>query len=116
MAWSSETVPYCEWNERHVWNAKGKVEARYYLERKDGGVDLAVVGRVKSSSKRMSFRYASKENHSVLKKLGSVEDVKGWLDSIVSGNFSQSRFFRLLLLLSHVVFSRFVLVGVLFGF
>ncbi|CAG7904098.1 unnamed protein product [Brassica rapa] len=85
MAWSSETVPYCGWNERHVRNAKGKVEARYYLERKDGGVDLAVVGRVKSSSKRMSFRYALKENHSVLKKLGSVEDVKGWLDSIVSG-------------------------------
>ncbi|CAN7053549.1 unnamed protein product [Brassica rapa subsp. trilocularis] len=85
MAWSSETVPYCGWNERHVRNAKGKVEARYYLERKDGGVDLAVVGRVKSSSKRMSFRYALEKNHSVLKKLGSVEDVKGWLDSIVSG-------------------------------
>ncbi|CAN6934252.1 unnamed protein product [Brassica oleracea] len=85
MAWWSETMSYCGWNERHVRNAKGKVEARYYLERKDGGVDLAVVGRVKSSSKRMSFRYALKKNHSVLKKLGSVEDVKGWLDSIVSG-------------------------------
>lgn len=84
-------MSYCGWNERHVRNAKGKVEARYYLERKDGGVDLAVVGRVKSSSKRMSFRYALKKNHSVLKKLGSVEDVKGWLDSIVSGNFSQSQ-------------------------
>ncbi|CDY38603.1 BnaC06g30260D [Brassica napus] len=88
MAWWSETMSYCGWNERHVRNAKGKVEARYYLERKDGGVDLAVVGRVKSSSKRMSFRYALMKNHSVLKKLGSlgsVEDVKGWLDSIVSG-------------------------------
>ena len=95
-------MSYCGWNERHVRNAKGKVEARYYLERKDGGVDLAVVGRVKSSSKRMSFRYALMKNHSVLKKLGSVEDsvlkklgsvedVKGWLDSIVSGNFSQSQ-------------------------
>ncbi|KAJ4874583.1 agenet domain-containing protein / bromo-adjacent homology (BAH) domain-containing protein [Raphanus sativus] len=90
MAWpSSETMPYRGWSERHVRNAKGKIEARYYLERRDGGgVDLAVVGRLKSSSsssKRMSFRYASKRNRSVLKKLGSVEDVKDWLDSIVSG-------------------------------
>ncbi|CAH8358858.1 unnamed protein product [Eruca vesicaria subsp. sativa] len=85
MAWSSETPSYCGWNERRVKNGKGKIEFRYYLERKDGCVDLAVVGRLKSDSKRMSFRYALKKNRSLLKKLSSVEDVKGWLDSIVSG-------------------------------
>ncbi|KAG2322624.1 hypothetical protein Bca52824_015837 [Brassica carinata] len=55
MAWSSETMSYCGWNERHVRNAKGKTEVRYYLERRDGCADLAVVGRLKgsSSSKRM---------------------------------------------------------------
>ncbi|EOA33746.1 hypothetical protein CARUB_v10019941mg [Capsella rubella] len=84
MAWSSETPAYCGWNELHVKNGKGKVEVHYYLERKDGIADLAVVGRVKSS-KRMSFRYALKKNRSVLKKLNSKEDVANWLDSIVSG-------------------------------
>ncbi|XP_010511864.2 PREDICTED: uncharacterized protein LOC104787905 isoform X2 [Camelina sativa] len=84
MAWSSETPSYCGWNELHVKNGKGKVEVHYYLERKDGIADLAVVGRVKSS-KRISFRYALKKNRSVLKKLNSKEDVSNWLDSIVSG-------------------------------
>lgn len=91
MAWSSETPSYCGWNELHVKNARGKNEVHYYLERKDGIADLAIVGRVKNS-KRMSFRYALKKNRSVLKKLKSKEDVANWLDSIVSGNFSQSLF------------------------
>ncbi|KAG2322216.1 hypothetical protein Bca52824_015429 [Brassica carinata] len=88
MAWSSETPSYCGWNELNVKNARGKMEVHYYLERKDGCADLAVVGRLKSSSKRMSFRYALKKNRSVLKKLSSLEDVKDWLDSIVSGEIS----------------------------
>ncbi|CAA7045864.1 unnamed protein product [Microthlaspi erraticum] len=84
MAWSTETPSYCGWNELHVKNARGKMEVHYYLERKDGCADLAVVGRVKNS-KSMSFRYALKKNRSVLKKLDSVEDVADWLNSIVSG-------------------------------
>uniref|UniRef100_A0A1J3JN20 BAH domain-containing protein n=1 Tax=Noccaea caerulescens TaxID=107243 RepID=A0A1J3JN20_NOCCA len=84
MAWSTETPSYCGWNELHVKNAKGKMEVHYYLERKDGCADLAVVGRVKNS-KPMFFRYALKKNRSVLKKLNSVEDVADWLNSIVSG-------------------------------
>jgi hypothetical protein len=87
MAWSSETPSYCGWNERHVKNTKEKMEVHYYLERKDGIADLAVIGRLKNS-KRMSFRYALKKNRSVLKKLNSKDDVALWLDSIVSGNFS----------------------------
>lgn len=87
MAWSTETPSYCGWNELHVKNAEGKMEVHYYLERKDGCADLAVVGRVKNS-RRMSFRYALKKNRSVLKKLNSVEDVADWLNSIVSGKFS----------------------------
>ncbi|KAG2253286.1 hypothetical protein Bca52824_083422 [Brassica carinata] len=101
MAWSSETPSYCGWNELNVKNARGKMEVHYYLERKDGCADLAVVGRLKSSSKRMSFRYALKKNRSVLKKLSSLEDVKDWLDSIVSGDFS-SIDFVLLMEISHV--------------
>ncbi|CDY07376.1 BnaA07g24550D [Brassica napus] len=85
MAWSSETPSYCGWNELNVKNAKGKTEVHYYLERRDGCADLAVVGRLRRASKGMSFRYALKMNRSVLKKLSSLEDVKGWLDSIVSG-------------------------------
>ncbi|AAD49985.1 Contains PF/01426 BAH (bromo-adjacent homology) domain. ESTs gb/N96349, gb/T42710, gb/H77084, gb/AA395147 and gb/AA605500 come from this gene [Arabidopsis thaliana] len=84
MAWSSETPSYCGWNERHVKNTKEKMEVHYYLERKDGIADLAVIGRLKNS-KRMSFRYALKKNRSVLKKLNSKDDVALWLDSIVSG-------------------------------
>lgn len=87
MAWSSETPSYCGWNELNVKNAKGKTEVHYYLERRDGCADLAVVGRLRRASKRMSFRYALKRNRSVLKKLSSLEDVKGWLDTIVSGDF-----------------------------
>lgn len=87
MAWSTETPSYCGWKELYVKNAKGKMEVHYYLERREGGVDLAVVGRLKNS-KRMSYRYALKKNRSVLKKLNSREDVADWLDSIVSGNFS----------------------------
>ncbi|WZZ06114.1 hypothetical protein YC2023_092035 [Brassica napus] len=90
MAWSSETPSYCGWNELNVKNAKGKTEVHYYLERRDGCADLAVVGRLRRASKGMSFRYALKMNRSVLKKLSSLEDVKGWLDSIVSGDFSLS--------------------------
>ncbi|KAL0664095.1 hypothetical protein Bca4012_100932 [Brassica carinata] len=85
MAWSSETPSYCGWNELNVKNAKGKTEVHYYLERRDGCADLAVVGRLGRASKRISFRYALKRNRSVLKNLSSLEDVKGWLDSIVSG-------------------------------
>ncbi|KAL1221867.1 Protein AGENET DOMAIN (AGD)-CONTAINING P1 [Cardamine amara subsp. amara] len=84
MAWSSETPSYCGWNELRVKNAKGKMEVHYYLERKDGCADLAVVGRLKND-KRMSFRFALKKNRSVLKKLNSREDVTNWLNSIVSG-------------------------------
>ena len=64
-------------------NTKEKMEVHYYLERKDGIADLAVIGRLKNS-KRMSFRYALKKNRSVLKKLNSKDDVALWLDSIVS--------------------------------
>ncbi|KFK41284.1 hypothetical protein AALP_AA2G109900 [Arabis alpina] len=84
MAWSSETASYCGWKEMYVKNVKGKMEVHYYLERKERGVDLAVVGRLKNS-KRMSYRYALKKNRSLLKKLNSRQDVTNWLDSIVSG-------------------------------
>ncbi|MFX5441866.1 hypothetical protein ABTD45_19820, partial [Acinetobacter baumannii] len=65
-------------------NAKGKMEVHYYLDRKDGCADLALVGRLKNS-KRMSYRFALKKNCSVFKKLNSQEDVTNWLNSIVSG-------------------------------
>ncbi|XP_010551277.1 PREDICTED: uncharacterized protein LOC104821945 [Tarenaya hassleriana] len=83
MAWPAETSSYCGWKEVHVRNEKGRKVVHYYLKRRDGTADLAVVGREKNS-RRMSYRYALETNGSVLFKLNTRGDVVDWLNSVVS--------------------------------
>ncbi|KAF8378463.1 hypothetical protein HHK36_029803 [Tetracentron sinense] len=82
-----------KWEEVLVSNDKGRREVHYYLKRRDGGSDLAVVGRERSL-RHMAYHYAlcnrslllSLAPSSSLLKLRSRRDVVDWLSSIVPGN------------------------------
>ncbi|XP_059282674.1 uncharacterized protein LOC132036366 isoform X1 [Lycium ferocissimum] len=72
---------HVSWSE--VWD-KGRREVHYYLKRRDGRSDLAVVGKDKSyhyAIKDLSLFFLS--NSSSLPKLRSRIDVIHWLNSIV---------------------------------
>ena len=92
-----EAPAYVKWKEAFVLSERGTKEVRYYLKRKDGGSDLVVVGKKKQSLIPLPYRYrvcneallspAYKAASSVL-NLKSRNQVVRWLDSIVSGDFS----------------------------
>ncbi|XP_010527529.1 PREDICTED: uncharacterized protein LOC104804864 [Tarenaya hassleriana] len=88
MAWPPETTSYFSWKEVHVTSDKGMKEVHYYLKRRDGGADLAVVGR-ENNSRHISYRYALKTNRSVLYKFNTRGDVVDWLNFVVSGVLPQ---------------------------
>ena len=82
---------YVRWEEVFVSADKGRREVHYYLRRRDGSSDLAVVGKEKSL-RHMSYHYAL-ANRSLfpaasLVKLKSRREVVDWLQSVVSGKFS----------------------------
>jgi hypothetical protein len=77
---------YMSWEEVYVSSDKGKREVHYYLKRRDGRSDLAVIGKEKSL-RHMSYHYAFETNpSSSFVKLKSRREVIDWLNSIVSGN------------------------------
>ncbi|XAR55830.1 DNA (cytosine-5-)-methyltransferase [Bertholletia excelsa] len=89
---SSEFV---RWEELYVSGDKGRREVHYYLERRDGTSDLAVVGKEKSM-RHVSYHYAIRDRSllsispsSSLSKLRSRKEVIDWLNSIVSDSSSQ---------------------------
>lgn len=84
---SQPTKPYVRWEEVFVSNNKGRKEIHYYLHRNDGGSDLAVIAKEKST-KHMSYRYAMR-NRSLIEfyaqeKLRSRAEVVEWLNSVIS--------------------------------
>ncbi|XP_043716387.1 uncharacterized protein LOC122664576 isoform X2 [Telopea speciosissima] len=90
MEKSAALALFVGWEEIFVTNDKGRKEVHYYLKRKDGGSDLAVVGKERRL-RHMSYYYALR-NRSVLLslapsssllKLRSRRDVVDWLSSVV---------------------------------
>ncbi|XVF43029.1 hypothetical protein PTKIN_Ptkin02bG0007700 [Pterospermum kingtungense] len=90
---SSSTAAYVSWEEVNVSGDKGRREVHYYLKRRDGVSDLAVIGKEKSS-RHMSYRFAIK-NRSLFfsttsfHKLKSRKEVVYWLDSVISDSSSR---------------------------
>ncbi|EEF33236.1 uncharacterized protein LOC8269692 [Ricinus communis] len=80
-------IGYVSWEEVNVSSDKGRREVHYYLKRKDGGLDLAVIGKERSL-RHMSYHYAAaiinNSPSTGLWKLKSRREVVDWLNSIVS--------------------------------
>lgn len=66
---------------------KGRREVRYFLKKKNGELDLALIGKEKSS-RHMSYHYAIRNSSfAPFFRLKSRREVVNWLDSIVQGQF-----------------------------
>ncbi|CAK8537253.1 unnamed protein product [Lathyrus sativus] len=75
---------YVSWEEVVVSMDKGGREVRYFLKKKGGGSDLALIGKEKSP-RHMSYHYAIRDSSlGPFVKLKSRRHVVDWLDSIVS--------------------------------
>lgn len=94
LASSSETTSsqdeqkrYVTWEEKFVSMDKGRREVRYFLKKKSGELDLALIGKEKSS-RHMSYHYAIRNSSfAPFFRLKSRREVVNWLDSIVQGQF-----------------------------
>lgn len=87
---------YVSWEEVFVSVDKGKREVRYYLKKRGGGSDLALIGKEKSS-RHMSYHYAIRNSSfGPFLKLKSRREVVDWMDSIVSGWFKKKYSFLIL--------------------
>ncbi|KAI3497896.1 hypothetical protein L2E82_13864 [Cichorium intybus] len=96
---------FVNWEEVSSTNQRGRREVRYYLKRRDGTSDLAVVGKekkpgyeTKMSSSSFRYRYAIRDKSlfpssdipfETSSKLRSRRQVIDWLSSLVTdGSFS----------------------------
>ncbi|XVE53314.1 hypothetical protein DITRI_Ditri02bG0194200 [Diplodiscus trichospermus] len=100
---SSSTAAYVSWEEVNVSCDKGRRKVHYYLKRRDGGSDLAVIGKEKSS-RYMSYHFVIKNrslffSSTSFYKLKSRREVVYWLNSVVSG----FDFIKIHLLVSRIV-------------
>lgn len=89
---SYSTAAYVSWDEVNVSSDKGRRVVHYYLKRRDGVSDLAVIGKEKSL-RHMSYHFAIKNrslffSSTSFYKLKSRREVVNWLNSVVSGNYS----------------------------
>ncbi|KAK6931488.1 Agenet-like domain [Dillenia turbinata] len=84
---SSSSNPFVNWEEFYVSSDRGRREIHYYLKKRDGISDLALIGRERSH-RHMFYDYNIKNRSlvSVLpsQKLKSRREVIDWLNSIVS--------------------------------
>ncbi|KAA8532719.1 hypothetical protein F0562_032752 [Nyssa sinensis] len=85
----STSSAFVRWEEVFVSSDKGRREVRYYLKRRDGTSDLAVIGKERSL-RHMSYHYAIRDRSllsispsSSLLKLRSRREVIDWLNSII---------------------------------
>lgn len=90
LAASSPALGFVGWEKVFLYGDGGRKKVHYYLKRRDGSSDLAVVGR-KRSSKHMAYDYdirnpslLSISPSSAVTKLRSLGEVVDWLNSIVS--------------------------------
>lgn len=85
-AYATTSLGFVRWDEVFVSSDKGRREVHYYLKRRDGSSDLAVVGKERSL-RHMSYHYAFRPRLPALQsiaKLKSRREVIDWLNSIVS--------------------------------
>ncbi|KAK1374578.1 BAH domain-containing protein [Heracleum sosnowskyi] len=86
-----EAPAYVKWKEAFVLSERGTKQVRYYLKRKDGSLDLAVVGTKKRSLVPLPYCY-NVCNKDLLKKCSFVFNLKSrtqvvqWLNSFISGS------------------------------
>ncbi|OMP06770.1 hypothetical protein COLO4_07905 [Corchorus olitorius] len=90
---SSSTAAYVSWDEVNVSTDKGRREVHYYLKRRDGISDLAVIGKEKSL-RHMSYHFAIKNrslffSNTPFYKLKTRREVVYWLESVVSDSSSR---------------------------
>ncbi|XP_022733539.1 uncharacterized protein LOC111287323 [Durio zibethinus] len=90
---SSSTVGYVSWEQVNVSTDRGRREVHYYLKRRDGVLDLAVIGKEKSL-RHMSYHFAIKNRSYFFSptsfyKLESRREVVCWLNSVVSDSSSR---------------------------
>ncbi|KAJ7943178.1 Bromo adjacent-like domain protein [Quillaja saponaria] len=90
---TSPSSEYVSWEEKFVVSDKGRKEVHFFLKRRDGSSDLAVIGKEKSL-RHLSYHYAiqiqalvSMRTSSMPLKLKSRSEVIDWLNSIVSDSF-----------------------------
>ncbi|XP_050223153.1 uncharacterized protein LOC126673185 isoform X2 [Mercurialis annua] len=76
---------YVSWEEVNGSSDKGRRVVRYYLKRKDGGLDLVIVGKERSL-RHMSYHFVFNRNlrSSSSFKLKSRREVLDWLIAVVS--------------------------------
>lgn len=86
---STNPSAFVRWEEVFVSSDRGRREVHYYLKRKDGSSDLAVIGKEKSL-RHMSYHYAIRNRSLIsiapsfsLVKLRSRREVIDWLNSLV---------------------------------
>ncbi|KAB1999851.1 hypothetical protein ES319_D12G189900v1 [Gossypium barbadense] len=90
---SYSTAAYVSWDEVNVSSDKGRRVVHYYLKRRDGVSDLAVIGKEKSL-RHMSYHFAIKNrslffSSTSFYKLKSRREVVNWLNSVVSDSSSR---------------------------
>jgi hypothetical protein len=83
------SLGYVSWEEVYVSSDRGRREVQYYLKRNDGGKDLAITGKEKSS-RHMSYYFEIRNRSNLFPLAPSLKpksrrEVIDWLDSIVSG-------------------------------
>ena len=88
---TTSSSEYVSWEEVLVSSDKGRREVHYFLKRRDGTTDLAVIGKEKSL-RHISYHYAIRDraplpSSSSLSKLKSRREVFDWLNFIVSGAY-----------------------------
>ncbi|GLT91784.1 hypothetical protein SLE2022_096570 [Rubroshorea leprosula] len=85
---SSDLASYDSWEEVNISVDEGRKKVHYYLKRKDGGLDLAVVGK-ETSLRHMRYRLAIRNrpvfaSPASFGKLKSRREVIDWLNSVIS--------------------------------
>lgn len=93
---SSDVASYDSWEEVNISVDKGRRKVHYYLKRKDGGLDLAVIGKEKNL-RHMRYRLAIRNrpvfaSPASFGKLKSRREVIDWLSSVVSGKYCVRQF------------------------
>ncbi|KAG6759647.1 hypothetical protein POTOM_036131 [Populus tomentosa] len=92
------SLGYVSWEEVSVSSDRGRREVQYYLKRNDGGKDLAITGKEKSS-RHMSYYFEIRNRSNLFPMAPSLKpksrrEVIDWLDSIVSGSLLQAPIFQ----------------------
>lgn len=85
-SYARASLGFVSWEEAFVSSDKGRREVHYFLKRRDGSSDLAVVGKERSL-RHMSYHYAIRNRSPALQslaKLKSRREVIDWLNSVVS--------------------------------